>query len=411
MVEVAPKTSVSQKPALAIPIAVNGGEAVAYAMKQIEPEVVAAYPITPQTLIIEKFAEYVAEGAVRTEFISVESEHAALSAVVGASTAGARAVTATAGPGLALMFEILAVTSGMRLPIVMHLCTRSLSAPLNILSDHSDAMAMREQSWIMLAGASPQEAYDQSIMAHLIGEPPEILLPVTNMVDGFVVTHSVERVDTLSDEVVRAFVGEYEPEESVLHPGSSVTFGALDFRDFYFEHKRQQQAALDRSLGVVEDVLDRFADISGRRYGTIEPYRLDDADIAMVFLGSAEGVIRRAVDDMRDQGVKAGALRIRLFRPFPTKAVQDALAGVNVVGVADRAMAFGAPTNPLMLDLATTLYGTPKPPILKDFVYGLGGRNTAQGLFKSAFEQLVEAMDSSETIQETGYLGLRQVEL
>ena len=259
---------VAGEPAASTAIAMNGGEAVAYALRQIEPEVVAAYPITPQTLIIEKFAEYCADGVVRTEYINVESEHAALSACVGASAAGARAVTATAGPGLALMFEMLGVTSGMRLPIVMHLCTRALSAPLNILGDHSDAMAMRETGWVMISGSNPQEAYDLAIVAQIVAEHPDVMLPCATMIDGFMVTHAVERVDVLPDDVVREYVGEYEPEMSLLVPGSEATYGALDFRDYYFEHRRQQEAALYAAQSVVEDALQRFGEISGRDHHT-----------------------------------------------------------------------------------------------------------------------------------------------
>lgn len=392
-------------------MAVNGGEAIAAAMRQIEPEVVAAYPITPQTVIIEKFAEYCADALVRTEFVTVESEHAALSACVGASAAGARVETATAGPGLALMFEILGVASGMRLPIVMHLCTRALSSPINILCDHSDAMAMRESSWVMLSGSSPQEGYDQALIAHKIAEHPDVKLPLASMVDGFIVTHAVERVDMLPDDAVREWVGEYEPEVSLLTPGSDITLGALDFRDFYFEHKRQQQAALDNALGVTEQALREYADFSGRAYNIVEPYRLDDAEFAFVILGAEAALVRTVVDSAREKGIRAGMLRVRLFRPFPSKIVAQMLSHVPVLGVMDRAMGFGSASNPLAADVIGALWDADARPVVRSFVYGLGGRVTTRRMVEAGLNDLLQAADSGKLRDDPIYLGLREGEV
>ncbi|MCH7594026.1 MAG: hypothetical protein IIB27_05920, partial [Chloroflexi bacterium] len=403
-----PESVAAGDAAVSTAIAMNGGEAVAYALRQIEPEVVAAYPITPQTLIIEKFAEYCADGAVRTEYINVESEHAALSACIGASAAGARAITATAGPGLALMFEMLGVTSGLRLPIVMHLCTRALSAPLNILGDHSDAMAMRETGWVMLSGSSPQEAYDLALVAQTVAEHPDVMLPCANMIDGFMVTHAVERVDVLPDEVIREFVGEYEPETSLLAPGSTATYGALDFRDYYFEHRRQQEAALYAAQAVVEESLKRFGEISGRRHQILETYQMEDAEVALVFMGSAEGQVHAAVDNARAAGLKAGALRVRLFRPFPVAAMADALSGARVVGVMDRAIGFGSADNPLLADVKSALWERSDRPLAKGFVYGLGGRVVTLGQANQAFGELRSALETGEMMSEPTYLGLRE---
>ena len=388
------------------PVAVNGGEAVAYAMRQVEPEVVAAYPITPQTFIIEKFSEFVADGIVATEYINVESEHAALSACVGACAAGARAQTATSGPGLALMFEILGVASGMRLPLVMHLCSRALSAPINILCDHSDAMAMRETSWVMLFGSNPQEAYDQAIVAPTIGEHPDVLLPVANVLDGFTVTHSVERVDMISDGAVREFVGEYEPEEWALQPGGGATFGGLDANDFYFEHKRQQVEAMDNSLEVAREQLKRYGEISGRPMSLVEEYMLEDAEIALVVLGSSEGMVRAAIDEARSEGLRVGMLRIRLFRPFPVDDVRKALSSVSAVGVLDRAIGFGAPANALLQDIATATRTMPNRPPVMDFVYGLGGRATPKKLFREAIDHVMTALEQGTEPEKPVYLGL-----
>ncbi|MBI4219685.1 MAG: pyruvate ferredoxin oxidoreductase [Chloroflexi bacterium] len=390
------------------PYALNGGEAVAHALRQIEPEVVAAYPITPQTLIIEKFAEYVADGLVRTEFVAVESEHAALSTCVGASAAGARAVTATAGPGLALMFEMLGVTSGMRLPVVMHLCTRALSAPLNILGDHSDAMAMRETGWVMMSGASPQEAYDLAMIAHVIAENPAVRLPFANLIDGFAVTHAVERVDVLPDAAVKAFVGEYSPQESLLNADRPVTFGSMDTREDYFEHKRQQQAALKAAGPVAMEALNLFAEVSGRRYDLVEAYRLNDAEIALVVMGSLDGQVRVAVDAARKFGIKAGALRIRLLRPFPATLVTAALSHLAVVGVLDRAIGFGSAGNPLYADVANALYHEPTRPVLQGFVYGLGGRPTGQASLMTAIRRLAWIKERGRHAATTTYLGLKE---
>lgn len=388
-------------------LAINGAEAVAYAMRQAEPDVVAAYPITPQTLIIEKFSEYVADGLVRTEFVEVESEHAAMSACIGASVAGGRAATATAGPGLALMFEMLSVASGMRLPIVLHLATRAFSAPLSILCDHSDLMAMREQGWVIMSGANPQEAYDQSVIAHKIAEHPDVMIPFANALDGFAVTHVVERVDVLPDDVVRDFVGEYEPEHYVLKPGVAETFGAWAHRDYYYELRVQMAEALKNALPVVEQVLAEYSEMSGRRLRILEPYRLEDAEVALVFLGSADGAVNAAVDAARDNGVKAGALRVRLYRPFPAKAVAEALSHVAAVGTLDRALAIGAPGNGLFLDVMASLATRTGRPAMKSFVYGLGGRDPAKEHFDEAIQQLADPETREGVPGDTAYLGLR----
>lgn len=386
--------------------AINGGEAVAYSMRQVDPEVVAAYPITPQTFIIEKFSEFVADGVVNTEYINVESEHAALSACVGASAAGGRAATATSGPGLALMFEMVGVTSGMRLPVVMHLCSRALSAPLNILCDHSDAMAIRDQSWVMMFGSNPQEAYDQGLIAHTLAEHPDVKLPFANVLDGFTVTHSVERVDTLPDEVAKTFVGEYEPEIWALQPDGGATFGGLDANDFYYEHKRQQVEAMKNALRVTEEQLNAFAEISGRKYSLVESYLLDDADVALVVLGSSEGMVRAAVDDARKKGIRAGMLRVRLFRPFPVEAVRAALASVRAIGVLDRAISYGAPGNALLQDVRTSVRAMSDRPFSAGFVYGLGGRATPKQEFSEAITRVTQMLEQELEPDGPTYLGL-----
>jgi len=387
--------------------AFNGGEAVALAMRQTDPEVVAAYPITPQTFIIEKFSEYVSDGEVNTEYINVESEHAAMSACIGACAAGGRAQTATSGPGLALMYETLWIASGMRLPIVLHLCSRSFSAPINILCDHSDVMAMREASWVMLAGSNPQEAYDQALIAPTIAENPRVKLPTTNVLDGFTVTHSVERVDSLPDEVAKEFIGEWEPDQWALEPGSQATFGALGANDYYFEHKRQQVEALDQAELVVKAQLSKFSEISGRKMSVIETYQMDDAEIAMLVLGSSEGMVRAAIDLARKDGIKVGMVRIRLLRPFPVHDLRAILAGISAVGVLDRAIAFGAPGNGLVLDVSTATRTMNPRPLLANYVYGLGGRATPKQQFREAISDVVKVAETGQEPMKPEYLGLK----
>ncbi|MFN3973861.1 MAG: pyruvate ferredoxin oxidoreductase [Dehalococcoidia bacterium] len=390
---------------LGTPVAMDGGTLVAHAMLQSRPDVVAAYPITPQTLITEAFSQFVANGQVHTEFVPVESEHAALSVCIGAAAAGARAQTATSGPGLALMWELLGVASGMRLPIVLHLCTRTLSAPINILCDHSDAMGMRDTGWIMLFAENGQEAYDQAIIAVRLAEHPQVLLPVANVLDGFIVTHCLERALLLPDRVVADFVGEFKPFHTLLDIHHPVTFGALDFQDFHMEHKRGQVEGMTCAQGVLESLFQEFGEISGRFYKLVEPYRLEDAEVALVVLGSTAGTVRAVVDRLRRDGLRAGMLRIRSFRPFPTQEVASALAHVQAVGVLDRALAPGASALPLFAEVASALACHALPKKTVGWAYGIGGREALPDQIESAFRSLV---NPSTPPGFAGWLGLRE---
>ncbi|MBI4233769.1 MAG: pyruvate ferredoxin oxidoreductase [Chloroflexi bacterium] len=386
-------------------VALTGAAVVAHAMRQIHPDVVAAYPITPQTIITETFSEFVADGEVQTEFVAVESEHAAMSACIGAAAAGARVQTATSGPGLALMWEVLWVASGSRLPIVMHLCTRALSAPINILCDHSDAYGMRETGWVMLVGENAQEAYDNAIQAVRIAEHPEVLLPVANVLDGFVVTHCLERVEFLPDQAVQEFVGEYHARYGLLDPSQTVTIGPLAYHDSYTEHKRNQVAGMERALEVSREIAGEYGRLTGRYYDVVDAYRLEDAEVAVVLLGSAAGTVRHVVDQLRGEGIRAGMLRVRCYRPFPSREVAEALRHVKVVGVLDRGLAFGAPGNPLFSDVCLALYTHGLTPPVYDFVYGLGGRSTMPPQLRQAFEALLQPTAPTGTVT---YLGLRE---
>ena len=305
----------------------NGDEAVALAAKQSDVDVVAAYPITPQTIIVEKFSEYVANGEVDTEFVCVESEHSALTASLTAALTGARAFTATASAGLALMHEMVYVTAGCRAPVVMAVTNRALSAPINIHCDHSDAMAERDSGWIQLWAENAQETYDSIIQAFRIAEHPDLLTPVMVNLDGFFLSHTLENVHVLPDDEVRKFVGtrqfplvtdtEGKQVPFKLDPNNPLTLGPLDLPDYYFEHKRQQEEVMHKALKIIKEVHDEYAELSGRGYGNgfVDAYRLEDAEIATVCLGSAAGTTKTVVDQLRRQGVKAGVLRIRTFRP------------------------------------------------------------------------------------------------
>ena len=350
-----PVLAPTEKRVMGIPMALDGAKIVAQAMRQMNPDVVAVYPITPQTEIVTTFSEFVANGEVDTEMINVESEHAAMSACIGASAAGARAQTATTSAGMAFMWEVLYVASGSRLPIVMHFVNRALSAPLNIHCDHSDSMGARDSGWIQLFGENVQEAYDNAIQALRIAEHPSVMLPLMHTQDGFVISHGIERAEILPDEVVREFIGTYQPKYSLLDPQNPVTYGPVDLQDYYFEHKRQQVDGMEQALEVIPQIGEEYGRLTGRRYGLLDPYQMEDAEVAVMVMGSASGTARGVVDELRARGIPAGLLKVRCYRPFPAKAVADALRGKKAVAVMDRAIAFGAQGNPVFLDVCTAL--------------------------------------------------------
>jgi len=390
------------------PVALDGDRAVAEAMRQVNPDVVAAYPITPQTEIVMRFSEFVANGEVVTEFIPVESEHAAMSATIGASAAGGRAQTATAGAGLAFMWEVLWVASGMRLPIVMHLVNRSLSAPLNIHCDHSDSMGARDAGWIQLYDETVQEAYDNAIQALRIAEHPDIMLPTLHALDGFILGHGLERLELLPDDAVKAFIGTYTPAHPLLDVDHPVTYGPMDLADYFFEHKRQQAAAMEKALEVIPRIGEEFGRLTGRYYGLVEGYRLEDADFATVALGSTAGTAKTVVDELRDLGIKAGLLKLRCFRPFPASAVAEALGNKKAVAVLDRSLSFGAQGNPLFLEVVTALYTHGFSPKVVNYAYGLGGRDTVPALIHQVYKDLVEIDRSGLTGPPLRFLGVRE---
>lgn len=387
-------------------MALTGNEAAAYAMKQINPDVVAAYPITPQTELMQTFAQYVADGAVDTELVTVESEHSALSACVGAAAGGARTMTATSSQGLALMWEVLYIASGLRLPIVMTLVTRALSAPINIHGDHSDAMGARDSGWIQLFCENAQEVYDNLLQAVKIAE--RVFLPVMVNMDGFIISHGVEVVQTLPDEVVKAFVGERKLPYRLLDVDHPITVGALDLQDYYMEHKRSQAEAMRTAMPVIREVAEEFAKISGRHYGIVEGYALEDAELAIVALGSTCGTAKDAIDGLRERGIKAGLLKLRVFRPFPWQEVQSALEGKKVVAVMDRAEGMSGVGGPLFHEIRSALYDVEKRPLMLDFIYGLGGRDIGIEDIEEVFRQCQEVAKEGKVEEFYRYLGVRE---
>ena len=390
--------------------ALAGNEAVATAMRQINPDVVAAYPITPQTSTVQKFADFVADGLVDTEFVCVESEHSAMSACVGASAAGARVMTATAANGLALMWEIVYIAASNRCPIVMSLVNRALSAPINIHCDHSDVMGIRDSGWIILFSENGQEAYDNLIQAVRIAEHPDVLLPVAVCQDGFITSHSLERVEIFDDADVKAFVGEYKPQWPLLDLEHPKTYGPLDFYDYYYEHKRQQVEAMENAQGVILDVAEEFNKKFNRNYGLFEPYRLEDAEVAVIAANSTAGTVKVVVDQLRDEGLKVGLLKPRLFRPFPAKELADALRHLKAVAVMDRSISFGAMDNagPLFLELvaALALHGVQAP--VADYVYGLGGRDILPGEIEQVYRETLKVAETGQVERLVTYLSVRE---
>jgi pyruvate ferredoxin oxidoreductase alpha subunit len=379
-------------------------------MRQINPDVVAAYPITPQTSTVQTFSEYVADGLVDTEFVTVESEHSAMSACVGASAAGARVMTATSANGLALMWEIVYIAASSRCPIVMSLVNRALSGPINIHPDHSDVMGIRDSGWIILMSENGQEAYDNIIQAVRIGEHSDVLLPVAVCQDGFITGHGLERVEVYEDDEVKDFIGTYEPQWPLLDLQNPKTYGPLDFYDYYYEHKRQQVEAMENATPVILEVANEFNERFGRDYGLFESYRLNDADVAVVVANSTAGTAKTVVERLRDEGVKAGLLKIRLFRPFPGEEIAQALSHLDAVAVMDRSISFGAMDNagPLYLELLAALAAHDVRLPVIDYVYGLGGRDILPREIERVFRDALDVAQTGQIERRVTYLSVRE---
>jgi pyruvate ferredoxin oxidoreductase alpha subunit len=391
-------------------VALIGTDAIAEAMRQINPDVVAAYPITPQTAIVETYSQMVADGLVKTNMIAVESEHSAMSAAIGAAASGARVMTATSAQGLGLMWEMLYIASGLRLPIIMPNVNRALSAPINIHCDHGDSMGARDSGWIQLFSENAQESYDNTIQAIRIAENPAVLLPVMVLLDGFIISHSIDRVELLDDEVVSHFVGEFKPAYSLLNARNPVSVGNFDgLYGYYFEFKRQQEEALLNSFRVINEVGEEFGKISGRPYRFFETIGMEDAEFAIIVLGSAAGTVRQQVEDMRAKGIPIGMIKLRVFRPFPARELAEAISRMKAVAVFDRSSTFaGNMGGPVFIELRSALYDLQKRPLLVNYVYGLGGRDLSVDLVNKAAAELAEVACSGQVKQPVNYLGLRE---
>lgn len=386
-------------------VARTGNEAMAEAMRQINPDVVAAYPITPATEIVQIFAGYVADGLVDTEFVPVESEHSAMSACIGASAAGGRTMTGTSSQGLALMAEMLYIASGLRLPIVMADVNRALSSPINIHCDHSDTMMVKDAGWIQIFSENAQEAYDNMVQAIKIAE--QALLPVIVTTDGFIISHGMERIEILDDKDVKQFVGVRKPENYLLNVDKPITLGALDLPDYYFEHKRQHIEAMKDSKKIILDVAKEFKQKFGRSYDLFETYKVNDADCVIVALGSTAGTSKVVADTLRDKGVKAGVLGLRVFRPFPKKEIAEALKNVKAIAVMDRSDSMNAQEGPVALEVKSALFDNNIKKDILNYVYGLGGREVKVEDIELIFNDLME-LAKGKSKDKITYLGVRE---
>ena len=386
----------------------SGNEATATAMKQINPDVVAAFPITPSTEIPQYFSTFVANGTVDTEFVAVESEHSAMSACIGAEAAGARAMTATSANGLSLMWEMVYIASSLRLPIVLSLVNRAVSGPLNIHCDHSDAMGVRDSGWIMLFSENNQEAYDNTLMAHRIAEHKDVRLPLMVCQDGFITSHAIENIELEDDETVKNFVGTYKPEHYLLNAQEPISVGPLDLQGFLFEHKAQQAIAMKNAKQVILDISKEFEKVTGRSYSLFEEYKLDDAEVAIVCMNSTAGTTKYVVDNLRDKGIKAGLLKIRVYRPFPGEEVAKALSHLKAVAVLDRSDSLNAIGGAVFSDVTSSMFVNNIHVPTVNYIYGIGGRDTKAQDIESVYNDLLEISKNGNIDNPYRYLGLRK---
>lgn len=383
----------------------SGNEATAYAMKQINPDVVAAFPITPSTEIPQYFSTYVDNGEVDTEFIAVEGEHSAMAACIGAEAAGARAMTATSANGLEYMWEMVQIASGYRLPIVMALVDRAISGPLNIHSDHSDAMAVRDSGWIMLASETNQEAYDNMIMAHRIAENNNVMLPLMVLQDGFITSHAIENIELIETDKVKKFVGTYNPEHYLLNRKEPIAVGPMDLQPYLTEHKKQQAVAMENAKEVILDVARDFEQMTGRKYDLFEKYRLEDAEYVIVCMNSTAGTVKETIDNLRKNGIKAGLLKIRVFRPFPGKEIANALRNAKAVAVLDKVPLVSGTPGPLYEDVVSSMFQEQVSTKAINYTYGVGGRDVTVKQIEQVYQDLQDLKDMSNPVR---FLGLKE---
>ena len=392
---------------MAIKERMSGNEAVAYAIKQINPDVMPAFPITPSTELPQFVSNYIANGEIDTEFIPVESEHSSMSAAIGASAAGARTLTATSSCGLAYMWEVLYVAASDRLPIALALVNRGLTGPLNINCEHSDSMGARDSGWIQIYAENNQEAYDNFVMAYRIAEHKDVMLPIMACMDGFITSHAVENITLLEDDLVKNFVGEYKPEHYLLNKDEVMAIGPYAVSNYCMEAKRAQAQAMMNAKQVILDVAKEFEEMSGRKYGLFEEYRLEDADYAFVIIGSAAGTSKDAVDKLREQGMKVGLLKLRVFRPFPDIEIAKALSNCKAVAIMDRSESFRSKGGPLGAEVKAALYDYAKHVTAFNLIYGLGGRDFTVESAEGIFKDLAAYVETGKAFEEYRYVGLR----
>ncbi len=380
--------------------------AVSEAVKLAEVDVISAYPITPQTHIVEELSQIVADGELDADFIMVESEHTAMSACVGASAVGARTFTATASQGLALMHEILFIASSLRMPIVMALANRAISGPISIWGDLSDVMAERDTGWLQFFCETGQDSFDQILIAYRVAEDPRVQLPVMVNIDGFTLTHVIEPIEILDLEEVKRFLPPFKPVTR-LNPEKPVSLGPVGFPEIYTEAKKQQDEALRQSRAVILEAWEEFEKAFGRKYSAIETYRADEAEILLLTIGSIGGTARTAIDQLRDKGIKAGLLRLRLFRPFPFKELRDLTSGSKVLAVVDRALSLGGPGGPVFSEIRSALYPLKDKPVVAGYVAGLGGRDVTIEDFRTIIDDAVGVAEKGYT-DEFKIVGVRE---
>ena len=383
----------------------SGNEAVAYAMKQINPDVMGAYPITPSTEIPQYFSTYVDNGEVDTLFIAVESEHSAMSTCIGAEAAGCRAISATSSCGLCYMTEMLYVAASDRLPITLAVSCRALSGPININNDHSDSMGARDAGWIQIYAENNQEVYDNYVQAFPIAEA--VRLPVMICMDGFITSHAVENIELLEDGEVKGFVGEYHPEHSLLKAGETMAVGPYDVTHYYFEHKKQEAEAMKAAKGAILEQGKRFGQMTGRTYGFFEEYCMEDAEEALVLIGSTAGTAKATVDQLRAQGKKVGLVKLRVFRPFPAEELAQALSHCKAVAVMDKSEGFSACGGPIFAETRSALYDLENRPKLINVVYGLGGRDVSTGDLANLYQRLEHIAQTGEIGEVYMHMGVR----
>jgi pyruvate ferredoxin oxidoreductase alpha subunit len=386
----------------------EGNQAVAEAMRQINPDVVAAYPITPSTEVVQTFSTFVANGLVDTNFVAVESEHSAMTACTAAAIAGGRVMNATSSQGLALMWEILYITASLRAPVILTVVNRALSGNINIHCDHSDSYGARDTGWLQIFGENVQEGYDNLLQCVRIGEALDVRLPVMNCIDGFLVSHSYELLQVEDDQAVKDFVGPYQPVSPLLDISTPISVGPLDLWDYYFEHKRSQLDAYGPAQEAIIAVGKEFGQTFGREYGLFEEFMLEDAEYAVVALGSAAGTAKDAVEALRADGMKAGLLKLRAYRPFPATEIAAALQGKKAVAIFDRAASYGAASHPLFSETVAGLYAAGQLIPAVNILYGLGGREIIPEQIISVFRTLPSVAATGQPADPVQYVGLRE---